>query len=182
MAHDLGVAVYVALLRGINVGGAAKVAMPALKALFESAGFDDVRTYINSGNVVFRSSKAPSVATLEKRIASDLGVPAKVLVRSAAQLQKVVDANPFPRAVAKELYVTFLAAKPAAAKVKAAEAAVPAKDPATFAAHGQEIYLRSPTGYSDTKLNNAFFEKQLGVDATTRGWPTLLKLLELAKG
>jgi len=172
--------VYVALLRGINVGGNTKVAMPALKALFESAGFDDVRTYINSGNVVFRSSKAPNVSALERRIVADLDVPAKVLVRSAAQLQKVVDANPYPKAAARELYVTFLAVKPAATKVKVLEA--PANDPAAFEARGQEVYLHSPTGYSNTKLSNAFFEKQLGVDATTRGWPTVLKLLELANG
>lgn len=161
--------VYVALVRGINVGGAKKVAMPALKALFESAGFDDVRTYINSGNVVFRSGKRPTVDAIEKQLS------AKVLVRSASELRKVVGANPFPGEPDKTVYVTFLAAKPSRTDVDA-----PAGDPARFEIKGREVYLHSPTGYSKTKLSNAFFEKQLGVDATTRGMPTVLKLLDMA--
>jgi uncharacterized protein (DUF1697 family) len=168
---------YVAFLRGINVGGAAKVAMPALKALFESAGYEDVRTYINSGNVLLRSARKPDVAALETRIAKELGVPATVVVRSAAELRKVVAANPYSKEPDKAVYVTFLAAPPSRTKVDA-----PAGDPATFEIEGREVYVHSPTGYSNTKLSNAFFEKHLGVDATTRGMPTLLKLLDMTDG
>jgi uncharacterized protein (DUF1697 family) len=175
---------YVALLRGINVGGRAKVAMPALRELFEALGHEGVQTYIASGNVVFRSAgrRSPTaiVTELEERIAADLGVPAKVLLRTAAELAKVVAANPYADAPPKSVYATFLAAKPTAAKAEAAAAAVPAGETATFHLAGREVYLHLTAGYSDTKLNNAFFEKHLGAHATTRGWPTVLKLLDLA--
>ena len=169
---------HVALLRGINVGGRTKVAMGALRSLFEDLGYDDVRTHINSGNVVFRSSKAPNVNELQAAVECELLVKARVLVRSAAELRKVVDANPFPKADPKQLYVTFLVAKPSAKRVAAID--VPAGDTGRFEIVDREVYLHLTAGYSDTKLSNAFFEKQLGVDATTRGWPTVLKLLDLA--
>ena len=165
---------YVALLRGINVGGRAKVAMADLRAVFESLGFDDVRTYIQSGNVVFGSSKTVDAAAVEKRIAAEMGVEPTVLLRTAKEMATVAEGNPF--ADTDGLHVTFLAAKPKGT------VEVPEGQPDELAVVGREVYLRCPNGYGRTKVNNTFLEKQLGVPATTRNWKTVTTLAELAAG
>ena len=165
------------MLRGINVGGRAKVGMADLRAVFESLGFDDVATYIQSGNVVFGSAKPVRPAAVEECIAAELGVHPTVVVRTAAEMAAVVQANPFLAAGidVATLHVTFLADKPKAT------VDVPAGQPDELAVVGREVYLRCPNGYGRTKLDNTFLEKRLGVAATTRNWKTVTTLAEMAE-
>ena len=172
---------YAALLRGINLGSRNKISMADLRALFESLGAEDVRTHVQSGNVVFRS---PATArelerSIEQRISSDLDLDIRVLLRTKAQLAKVVRDNPFlaGQAPQKTLYVTFLADKPAQARV--GELDPTAFEPDTFEVVGREVYLHVPNGYGRSKLSNAHFEKRLAVAATTRNWNTVTALAEL---
>jgi uncharacterized protein (DUF1697 family) len=169
----------IALLRGINVGGKAAIRMADLKASFEAIGFEDVATYINSGNVVFRGSK-PDAAAIEKRIAQDFGLEVSVMLRTPKELAGVEKRNPFPKAEGKRLHVMFLSGKPTA---KAIAALDPDRSPPNeFRVVGREIYLHTPTGIGRSKLTIDYFERILGVRATTRNWNTVTKLLELAAG
>jgi uncharacterized protein (DUF1697 family) len=177
-------AIYVALLRGINVGGRRKVAMEDLRRVFQELGFTDARTFIQSGNVIFSgpASAARLAHDLEQRIARDIGTAPTVLLRTKQELGRVIAANPF-LAHAKDhsrLHVTFLVEKPAAAAVKALVR--PAGETGEFALRDREVYLHVPDGYGTSKLGNAFFEKRLGVSATTRNWNTVTKLFSLAGG
>jgi len=173
------------MLRGINLGSRNKVAMATLRTvLAESLGYDDVVTYIQSGNVVFKTGdKASAVEkAIHDGIAREFGLDIAVFVRTKAQLKKAVDANPFLKAGkdADTLHVMFLDAKPAAAKAKELTGKDWAGD--EIAVVGTEAYLHCPNGYGRSKLGNAYVEKQLGVGATTRNWRTMKKLLELAGG
>jgi uncharacterized protein (DUF1697 family) len=172
---------YAALLRGINLGARNKVAMANLRELVADVGAEDVQTYVQSGNVVFRSSvrSAPKLErAIEERIRGDLGLDVVVLVRSASQLAALVDGDPFGEP--EKMHVTFLAEKPAAARVRALD---PDRSPPDeFRVAGREVYLRCPNGYGPSKLSNAYFEKQLDVAATTRNWRTVKKVAELANG
>ncbi len=172
---------YVALLRGINLGVRNKVSMPDLRALFESLGAEDVETYVQSGNVVFRSPDGAPTLTeaIEKRIRRDLGLGVTVLLRTRPQLAKVVAGNPFAKKEREptKLHVVFLADKPD--RVRVSKLDPERGEPDEFRVVGQEIYLHCPNGYGRSKLTNAYFEKQLGVAATTRNWKTVTKLAEL---
>jgi uncharacterized protein (DUF1697 family) len=174
---------YVALLRGINLAGHNTVPMRALRSLVEGLGYEDVTTYIQSGNVVL-TSKEPAAkvgAAIRKAISKEFGIDVVVVVRSPQQLKKLVDGNPFvegndPGA----LHVVFLADKPKAANIKALTTSDFGAD--EVAVKGTEAYLHLPNGSGRAKLNNALVEKQLGVAGTTRNWRTTAKLLELADG
>jgi uncharacterized protein (DUF1697 family) len=172
---------YVALLRGINLGVHNRVSMPDLRALFASLGAEDVATHVQSGNVIFKSADGPGklTETIEKRIRRHLGLSVTVLLRTRAQLAKVLAGNPYANGgkASTKLHVTFLAAKPDIARVRALD---PERaEPDEFQVVGQEIYLHCPNGYGRSKLTNAYFEKQLGVGTTTRNWKTVTKLAEL---
>jgi len=170
-------AAYVALLRGINVTGRNKIAMSELRPCFEALGHTDVRTYIQSGNVVFATKAgAPDRigAAIEKSITATFGLDIAVLVRTRAELATVLKHNPF----GPEAYVTFLDTVPARARVAALDPAAFAPD--EFAVHGREVFVRCPNGYGRTKINNTFFERKLGVRATTRNWKTVTTLSEWA--
>ena len=173
---------YVALLRGINLGARNKVSMPDLRALFANLGAEDVATYVQSGNVVFRSADSPGKLTeaIEKRIRHDLGLDVTVLLRTQRQLAKVFTANPFADDAGDptKLHVTFLADKPDQARVRKLDPTL--FKPDELRVIGQEVYLHCPNGYGRSKLSNAYFEKQLDVRATTRNWRTVTKLAELA--
>jgi uncharacterized protein (DUF1697 family) len=175
---------YVALLRGINVGGKAKVAMADLRSLCEGLGHEGVTTYIQSGNVVFTASErsAAKVAdALAKAIESELGLDVTVVVRTPKQLESIVAKNPFADRVdeVKTMAVGFLADKPAAAAVKKLD---PDRSPPDeFEVAGDNIYLLYPNGLGRSKLSNDYLERQLGTRATVRNWNTVNKLLELAK-
>ena len=167
---------YAAMLRGINLGARNRVAMPALRELFEALGFSDVETYVQSGNVVFSASTKPDPLAIAKRIAKDLGVESPVLIRRGAELAKIVKGVPF-KGDAGAFHVTLLENKPKAADVKAIDAERYAPD--EFKVVGKDVYLRCPKGYGVSKLSNAFWEKKLGTVATTRNWKTITNLRDL---
>jgi uncharacterized protein (DUF1697 family) len=175
-------AVYVAMLRGINVSGKHKIKMADLQSLFVELGHTDVVTYIQSGNVVFRgpAQRASTLTSaIEQRITHDFGFEVPVVIRTKAELAKVIDANPFAGHDLTKVHVTFLAQKPPAALVRVL--ADHRSPPDEFAVVGREVYLHCPAGYGNTKLNNSFWERKLEVGATTRNWNTVKKLFELAR-
>ena len=170
------------MLRGINLGGRRRVAMDDLRTLVRGLGADDVRTYVQSGNVVFRSRKASStlVREVEESIRRSLGPDVAVVLRTKEELAEVVGGNPFLGSGidAAKLHVTFLAEVPDADRVsELGEQRVGSDE---FRAVGREIYLHCPNGYGRTKLSNARLERQLAVAATTRNWKTVTALADLA--
>ena len=174
---------FVALLRGINVGGKNKIAMTELASLFSSLGLDDIRTYIQSGNVVFRSPERDAgeiSATIEEAITAAFGVDPAVLLRRPMELEAIVDRHPYrTRTDLSKLHVVFLDHTPAAS---AAAVLDPGRSPPDeFTLHGREIYLHLPHGAGRSKLTIDYFERRLGVRATARNWNTVRKLLELAQ-
>jgi uncharacterized protein (DUF1697 family) len=174
---------FVALLRGINVGGKNKVPMADLKSLFTSLGYEDVVTYIQSGNVVFRSPAGARkiAADIEKRIAKVFEIPVTVLVRNSAELEAIAKRNPFLKRGSdpSKLHVVLLDRSPKKSAV--AELDPERSPPDEFSVHGREIYLLLPNGAGRSKLTIDYFERRLGVRATARNWKTLTKLLELSR-
>jgi uncharacterized protein (DUF1697 family) len=173
---------YVALLRGINVGGSRMIKMADLREVFLAADAADVATYIQSGNVVFTHpgrSESTLTAELEKRIAKAAGFPVPVMLRTAGQLARVIEDSPFPDADAEHLHVAFLAARPPA-NAPAIDGRVFA--PERYAAVGRELYLYLPGGMGRSKLAAAVLAKPkaIGAAGTARNWRTVLKLNELA--
>ncbi len=169
---------YIALLRGINVGGKHKVAMADLKALFADAGGQVVTTYIQSGNVVFtHPAKLPDKlgADLERRIEAQTGLAVAVVLRTASELAAVVRDNPFP-GMETHLHVTFLSSDPPAGALDSTDAVAFA--PEQFAMVGRQLYLYLPDGMARTKLPKAL--DVFSTPVTTRNWRTVLKLAELA--
>jgi uncharacterized protein (DUF1697 family) len=172
--------VFIALIRGINVGGHKKIRMADLKASCEAMGLRNVRTHLQSGNIVFESAKS-NRAQLAKEIEAVLGVEAKVILRSADELKKAIDANPMPDEAQRQpsgFIVMFLDAKPAAAAMHSLRDAY--SGPETMQLHGRELYIHYGSGMGQSKLTNAFIERKLGVAGTSRNWNTVTKLLELA--
>ncbi len=177
----MGDGTYVALLRGINVGGKNKLPMRGLAAIFEAAGCRDVRTYIQSGNVVFRAEDVSGLAaTVSAAIAAAFGIKVPVILRSAAEMAAAVAANPFFEAgVAEEmLHVYFLADLPLDEAVERLDLKQSPGD--TFAVAGREIYLLLPDGTARTKLTNAYFDKALRTISTLRNWRTVKVLAVMA--
>jgi uncharacterized protein (DUF1697 family) len=185
MANHRAPTRYVALLRGVNVGGGTRIGMADLRRLFAELGHTDVTTYLQSGNVAFTGAgDEPThlAGEIERRIAADLGLDVHVLLRTGADLDAVVAGNPFldRETDLTKLLVTFLAAPPT--PDLAGQVAAPAGETAEFRLAGQEVYLHCPDGYGRTKLNNAFFERRLAVAATTRNWKTVTALHGLLTG
>ena len=173
----------IAFLRGINVGGKNRLPMKDLVAMFAEAGCDNVRSYIQSGNVLFTAS--PSLATgipvlITAQITERFGFRVPVMVRTAEQLRGVLLNNPFRAMGAAEetLHVLFLADQ---LDPRAVEELDPDRSPPdAFRVQGREVYLCLPRGVADTKLTNAYFDAKLGTVSTGRNWRTVTKLLELA--
>ena len=175
---------YVAMLRSVNVAGRT-IRMDALRELFVALGHVDVATYIQSGNVIFRSPErvaADLVGDITARIGRDLGTDVSVLLRTGEHLSEVVRANPFPARGADpaRLHVTFLADPVDAARFGNIDPS--AFGPDEFCDAQREVYLHCPNGYGTSKLNNAFWERRLQTVATTRNWNTVNKLSHLAGG
>jgi uncharacterized protein (DUF1697 family) len=171
---------YVALLRGINVGGNNKVPMADLRAMCLGLGYDNVETYIQSGNVVFdtAASEASAVAAMEAGLLSTFGLKLSVVVRSAAELVEIVTRNPFPsQEDGTKLHVTCFAERLAAAMVAKLDPAIAPPD--TFVLDGREMYLHLPGGMGTSKLALHVGQK-LGKLGTTRNWNTVLKLVEMS--
>lgn len=180
-----GTGVSVALLRGINVGGKNRLPMKELAALFVEAGCDDVRTYIQSGNVVFRTGPAGGVeisSIISASILDRFGYQVPVITRTAREFQEIVQANPFVEAGAEadKLHVMFLAELPDGAQVETLDRQRSPGD--EFAVRGREVYLHCPNGVARSKLTNSYFDSRLSTTSTSRNWRTVRKLLELAAG
>jgi len=172
----------VVLLRGVNLGSRNRIAMPMLRELLGDAGFEDVQTYVQSGNVVLSSSLAPAkvVAACKRVIADGFGVDIDVIARTRSEFAAVVKRNPLGDVAAnpKRYQVTFLATRPSRALV--AELAALAAGGERFDAHGRELYAWHPHGVARSKLWARLGGKDLGVVATSRNWTTVAKLLELS--
>lgn len=172
---------YVALLRGINVGGHNKVPMAALRTTCASIGCTEISTYIQSGNVVLSSNLAAGSlrSALEAAIAEQIGVAPAVLVRTHAQFAAVLAGNPFPQADPAHLHVAFLAAAPSAEQVDQVVAL--SHPPEELAVRGTEVYYRLPDGIGRAKLPELFGRRTKAV-ATVRNWRTVIKLAAMSAG
>lgn len=171
---------YVALLRGINVGGNNKVRMADLRTVAESLGYRDVSTYIASGNVILTEDEggaADIAAALERRIEAELGLRIRVIVRSAKELAECLAADPFPDAAGNRAFVGFLDAEPERAAVDRLAAVESGLD--EFRVSGRTLYLHCPDGIGRSKLAERM-GPDLGVAVTTRNMTTVRKLLDLA--
>lgn len=173
---------FVALLRGINVGGNRRLAMGDLREVVATAGGTDVRTYIQSGNVVL-SHRARSggrvAAEIEERIAEATGMEVSVVVRTAAEWTQIVSANPFPAAGPTQLHVVFMKepVSPSAAEGLDLDALAPEE----LVVSGRELYLHLPDGMGRAKLPVALERSRLGGTGTSRNWRTVLALDEMLR-
>ena len=171
---------HIALLRAVNVGGRAKIAMADLKVLMDDMGLEDGRTLLQSGNLVFRARGLPG-DELERRLEDEaehrLGLKTDVLVRTAAEWSRVIEANPFAREAADDpgrLLVLALKAPPVAGGLDALRAAI--TGPERIAGEGRHVYAVYPEGVGGSRLTTPLIERRLGVRATGRNWNTVLKL------
>jgi len=176
--------VLVSLLRGVNLAGNRKVKMDDLRALYESLGFTDVQTYINSGNVLFRTA-ARDLTRVQKRIEDAIqgacGFHTDVMLRSPSDLRGVLERNPFqtrPSIEPSKLAIHFLAGHPDADCCKQASAMAAA--PEELHIHGRELYIYYANGMARPKLSLAQVEKTLHTLGTSRNWNTVRKLSEMA--
>lgn len=173
---------YAALLRGINVGGHKPVAMAELRTVLTAAGLGNVRTLLQSGNVVFESDgKRPDNLErfLEAEVRARLGLAAAFFVRSAAEWKAIVDANPFVDEALKEparLVLLLLKEAAPADSVARLSASIPGRE--VLRASGREVYAHYPDGQGTSKLTNAVLERGLGGPVTARNWNTVLRLEE----
>lgn len=176
--------VYVALLRGINVSGQKLIKMEHLREIFESMRFRHVRTYIQSGNVLFESDELDAVLLknkIEDMLRSALGYDVPVILRTKQELEDVVNSNPFQEndlASEGKLYVTFLSEKPTAAAVEHMMTFNSEVD--EFQIVGREVYILCRQQYGKSLYSNNFMEKKLKLTATSRNWETTKKLVQLS--
>lgn len=175
----------IAILRGINVGGKRKILMADLKRLFEDLGFTDIETYIQSGNVIFKTEKESSTIeianTIEKDISDKYGFSVPVIVRTYKELEESVQKNPFYKndIDINHLHLTFLSEEPT--KVNREQAEKYNYEPDKFEIKDKDVFVYCEGKYHQSKLTNNFFESKLKGSATTRNWKTVLKLNELSK-
>ena len=174
----------IVLLRGINIGARNRIAMPALRDALADAGFDDVKTYVQSGNVVLSSRAAPkTVAGRVRRVIADsFGLDIDVVVRTRAELAEVVKRNPLAKVAKdpKRYQVTFLGEKPDRSLVGKLEQTAAGGEQVAHV--GRELYAWHPDGVGRSKLASLLAGPRLGVVATSRNWTTVTALLELADG
>lgn len=177
---------HVALLRGVNMAGHKVVGMADLRAWAEDLGLRDVRTLLQSGNLIFRSAAktgAALEAVLEAAAKRGLGLETDFHVRTGAELRAIIARNPFPRAAERDsahLVVVFLKVAPAAADVAALQAAIPGRE--EIEADGRQLYVVYPDGIGTSRLNAAMMDRTLKTRGTARNWNTVLKLAGLAGG
>jgi len=175
---------YISLIRGINIGGK-RIKMAELRDIYISMGFKQVKTYIQSGNVIFKSeNRNPKYLAriIEEKIFETFNYTVKVVIMTINELKQVVEAFPFKDKDEKYVHVTFLSETPSDKLIKEIDSSLikGMKDSEQFIICSREIYLYLLDGYGRTKLNNNFFEKKLQLTATTRNWKTVNKLLEIA--
>src|SRR5258705_2865807 len=176
---------YVAMLRGINVGSGKIVKMDRLRASFEALGFGGVRTYVQSGNVIYESEeKSPAELSnkIEDKIQRDFGFTVPVLVKTSKEIAQIVSDNHLVKEKwidHSKLHVTFLSDAPPRTAVNVLEPLATGRE--RFHILNREICLYCPDGYGRTKLSNNAIEKKLSVVSTTRNWRTVNTLLEMCR-
>lgn len=181
--NDEKATTYVAFLRGINVGAHNRMKMAALRRMFAELGFENVTTYIQSGNVIFESTATDTDVlreTIEKEIERTFGYDVTVMIRTRDELQDIVGSNPFAPADGDEnskRYVTFLREAPSEEQTETLLSAQ--NDAETFAVSGSVVYTQIRT---DKHKRGRFIDvgKQLGIPATRRNWQVVTKVFELA--
>jgi uncharacterized protein (DUF1697 family) len=172
---------WVALLRGVNLGRRNRVPMAELRRVFEANGAEGVRTYIQSGNVVFthrRSGRAALAKEFEAAVSKSFGVASRVVLRTFDEFAAVASAQPFGPDNSNT-FVTFLAAKPARKAVAGLASLEIAPDRVEVV--GSDVFVHYPNGVAGARLNGAMLERKLGVPGTGRNWRTVTRLAELAK-
>ena len=175
-------AIYVAMLRGINVSGQKIIEMEALKKAFESLRYERVTTYIQSGNVVFGAASAAPLlrAQIENKLLKVFRYEVVVIVKTVKEIEEVLRRNPFKKVETgrgEKVYISFLEDKPA--KTAAENLAAVKNDVDEIRLSGSEVYILCRKGYGKSLFTNTFIEKKLAVSATTRNWDTVQKLLSL---
>lgn len=173
---------YVALLRGINVGGNTMVKMEELRRMFEALGFEGVTSYINSGNLAFdtgRSSESNLSAKIEAAVENLVGKRVQVMVRDQRDIERIIAKNPFAGKYQshKEMHVLFLKTELSKEQMAWLTDTTPIGE--FFEIRGREIYCHLPMGVADSYLGRGLFEKKLKAPVTARNWRTVEKLAEL---
>jgi uncharacterized protein (DUF1697 family) len=176
---------YVALLRSVNVAGHGRLSMTELKESFIALGHPEVSTYIQTGNVLFRSrakNAAALASGIERRLEQDFGSSPAVILRTAGDLARVAAADPFAKVGAdpSRHHVTFLADRPSDERLAAFT--IPPSGRDELVLDGLEVFVHTPDGYAGSKLSGALLERRLGVLTTTRNWNTVMRLCELSGG
>ncbi|MDF2628764.1 MAG: cytoplasmic protein [Symbiobacteriaceae bacterium] len=173
--------VYVALLRGINVSGHRMIKMTELQRMCEALGLGRVRTYIQSGNVLFESDEERGTLRrqIEAQIEATFGFDVPVVLRTAAEMEQIVAGSPWAPGEGESLHVALLADAPSPDGVARLAAVDTGSD--EYRLVGQEVYLLYRQPSHKSKLSNALLEKKLGVASTLRNWQTVTKLAALAR-
>jgi uncharacterized protein (DUF1697 family) len=172
--------IYIALLRGINVSGQKVIKMDALKGIFESMQYQNVKTYIQSGNVIFQADEDQYnqlVKEIEDKLLRELGYEVTVIIRTLGELKEIINQNPYHVSELKQdekIYISFLSEKPTDEAVEVLQSFQ--NDIDDFRVQGREVYLLCRKGYGKTLFSNQFIEKKLGVNATTRNWNSVNKI------
>ncbi len=175
--------VFIAMLRGINVSGQKKIKMADLREHLSEIPLYDVRTYIQSGNIVFRSEQTPEPleAAIRSKIEKKYGFDVPTLVKTPKEFETAIAGNPYGHRMAEEskrVYITFLSdipEQPLVDNLKSVD-----HSPEEWVLKGKDIYFYSPHGYGNAKMSNNYFEAKLKVKATTRNWKTIVTLLDMA--
>ncbi|WP_263373537.1 DUF1697 domain-containing protein [Granulicella aggregans] len=176
MSHPLSVA----LLRGINVGGKNILPMKSLAELFRQSGAEDIKTYIQSGNVVFRAAHPDKVAAkVRAQIGEQFSLKVPVVIRSAAEITTTITTNPYLQSGIDPswLHVMFLAGVPSAGQIAKLDPTRSAPD--EFALIGRDLYLHLPNGAAKTRLTATWFDSTLKTTGTQRNWRTVLTLSDM---
>jgi uncharacterized protein (DUF1697 family) len=174
---------FIALLRGINVGGHNQLPMATLREHLTALGYRDVVTYIQSGNVILESDEddpTEITSTIEASLAADLGLDVAVIIRTPDEVAAAATASPYlAHPDRSRIFIAFLAASPEPAAVDATDPHIFAPD--TSAVVGREVHVHCPSGLGRSKLSNAWLEKQLGVRSTMRNLNTIDRILAIAE-
>lgn len=177
---------FISMLRGINVSGQKDIRMTELQSLYESLNFSDVRTYVQSGNVIFGSKEGDAsklTGMVESKIKKSFGYQVSVLIKEPKYFKKIIENCPFLTKRNEDissLYVTFLYGRPSKLSISSLNVTNNSGD--EFNLGDEEIFIFCPNGYGRTKLNNNFFERKLKMPATTRNWKTVISLYKMATG
>jgi uncharacterized protein (DUF1697 family) len=168
---------HVGLIRAINVGGRHRLPMAELRAFLESSGFAEVRTYLQSGNVVFASAGAVEPAALEAALSEKFGFEITVVLRTPSEMRRIVAGNPFPSIEPTKLHVAFMVEAPPSTSVEGLD--VGAFAPEQVVLRGRDAYLHLPGGMGRARLPSWLLGR-LGARATVRNWSTVTTLADLA--